>query len=305
MTTTETQMSGETDNVKQLKEWTPKTIGIIGSRRRKSKADYDQLYKALHSIYADGDMIVSGGCEQGGDFFAEQLARRLGTTIIIHHANWDKYGRSAGYERNGKIALDSDVLLALVANDRKGGTEDTIRKYIDLEKGNLIILETGKHPAVGITDNEPAPTPEYTPPPFTPHETPAQCPPNPSCNDYPSCESCKESTEQIQKCFSIPQKTTVVHITQTYDVYIGRRGHGQDGYFGNPHPVGKPCQACGGITHDRTTAIEAFRADFQERIKTDDSYRQKILDLRGKRLGCFCAPRACHGDIIADYLNQS
>lgn len=29
------------------------------------------------------------------------------------------------------------------------------------------------------------------------------------------------------------------------------------------------------------------------------------LQLRGKVLGCHCKPLACHGDILADYLNRS
>ena len=35
----------------------------------------------------------------------------------------------ANYERNTLIARDSDVLIAVVAPDRKGGTEDTIKKW--------------------------------------------------------------------------------------------------------------------------------------------------------------------------------
>jgi len=25
----------------------------------------------------------------------------------------------------------------------------------------------------------------------------------------------------------------------------------------------------------------------------------RLPDLRGRRLGCFCAPQACHGDVLA------
>ena len=66
----------------------PKSIGIVGSRRRKSKADYHQLHAAVMGIYNDGDAFVSGGCPQGGDFFAEGIAKRAGATITIHHPNW-------------------------------------------------------------------------------------------------------------------------------------------------------------------------------------------------------------------------
>jgi hypothetical protein len=49
-------------------------------------------------------------------------------TITIHHPDWKKEPRAAGFIRNSRIADDCDVLLALVAKDRKGGTEDTVKK---------------------------------------------------------------------------------------------------------------------------------------------------------------------------------
>jgi hypothetical protein len=80
---------------------------------------------------------------------------------------------------------------------------------------------------------------------------------------------------------------------EPYDVYIGRAGKGQDGYYGNPHH---------GPNHDEN--IVKFDDYFHTRLKKDPEYRQRILQLKGKRLGCFCKPhRRCHGDIIAEYLN--
>lgn len=107
-----------------------KTIGVIGSRRRVSLADYQATKAALLNIYREGDRLVSGGCPSGGDLWCEQFARLLGATITIHHANWRKYGKRAGFQRNGKIAADADVLIACVAADRTGGTEDTIEKFL-------------------------------------------------------------------------------------------------------------------------------------------------------------------------------
>ena len=85
-------------------------------------------------MYDEGDRIVSGGCPKGGDRFAEIIAKAEGVTITIHFPNWHAYGRAAGPKRNTKIAEDCNVLLALVAKDRKGGTEDTIRKVQKLGK---------------------------------------------------------------------------------------------------------------------------------------------------------------------------
>ena len=105
-------------------------IGIIGSRSRNSSIDYDICEKKFNELYQDGDWIVSGGCPLGGDNFAEKIARKLGLTILIHHANWNKYGKSAGFKRNGFIARDSDILIACVTEDKKSGTRDTVEKFL-------------------------------------------------------------------------------------------------------------------------------------------------------------------------------
>jgi hypothetical protein len=117
-----------------------KVIGIVGSRRRDSEADYKAVTKAFSKVYQEGDTIVSGGCPKGGDRFAEVLAERLNVPIKIYRADWVRYRRSAGFQRNTDIAQDADVLIACVAPDRKGGTEDTVKKYRKLRKQRLILV---------------------------------------------------------------------------------------------------------------------------------------------------------------------
>jgi len=91
----------------------------------------------------------------------------------------------------------------------------------------------------------------------------------------------------------LPLKTTVVNIYKAkYDVYCGRPGKGQDGYFGNPYTDGS-----------KIDNILKFRKYFYDRLEKDLVYREKVLGLRGKRLGCFCAPRLCHCHVIADWID--
>jgi len=104
--------------------------------------------------------------------------------------------------------------------------------------------------------------------------------------------------------------TTVVNIKfEKCDVYIGREGHGLSGFFGNPHVVYNPlkswtiCPICK-IKHTREEAIAAFKKDFNLRIRNDLEFRQRVLELRDKKLGCFCSPSNCHGDVYADWLNS-
>lgn len=112
----------------------PKCIGIVGSRRRDSAEDYAICTAAFKKLYRPGDTIVSGGCPKGGDVFAQMIAKEWGLTITIHYPDWDGLGRGAGFARNTLIAQQCNVLLALPAPDRTGGTEDTIKKATRLKK---------------------------------------------------------------------------------------------------------------------------------------------------------------------------
>lgn len=65
------------------------------------------------------------------------------------------------------------------------------------------------------------------------------------------------------------------------------------GCFGNPFPVGE---------HGREKCIELFEEYFLKRVDEDVKFREAVLQLRGKKLGCFCKPQKCHGDIIVEWL---
>jgi hypothetical protein len=88
--------------------------------------------------------------------------------------------------------------------------------------------------------------------------------------------------------------TKVVNIyKEEFDVYCGRKGQGQDGYFGNPFK----------ISETRELSIIKFKEYFYQRINSDAEYKRRVNSLFNKRLGCFCKPEACHVDVIVDYLN--
>lgn len=87
--------------------------------------------------------------------------------------------------------------------------------------------------------------------------------------------------------------TKVVHLKkETYDVYIGRPGKGEDGYFGNPF-----------YNQDRKTNIALFHRYFYFRLNTDAEFLARVRKLKGKRLGCFCKPLDCHGDVIKEFVD--
>ena len=113
-----------------------KIIGIVGSRSRDSHKDFLAVHKQFKELYKDGDWICSGGCPAGADSFAYRLHQDYFTPYLEFPAFWKKHGKAAGFIRNTDIAKASDVLIACVSEDRTGGTEDTIRKFIKFNGGD-------------------------------------------------------------------------------------------------------------------------------------------------------------------------
>lgn len=77
-------------------------------------------------------------------------------------------------------------------------------------------------------------------------------------------------------------------------VYVGRPS-----MWGNPFPLKD-------TTNDahRAQVIEQFKLYFYARIERDPAFRASLIALRGRDLGCFCAPKPCHADIILAYVNR-
>ena len=83
--------------------------------------------------------------------------------------------------------------------------------------------------------------------------------------------------------------TTVVNkrSTEAYTVDIGR-----------PSPLGNPFII--GTHGDRKRVIKRFRYYFYRNEHLKKLARETCQD---EILGCYCKPLACHGDVIAEYLN--
>jgi hypothetical protein len=87
---------------------------------------------------------------------------------------------------------------------------------------------------------------------------------------------------------STTRPTTVVNKRwQKYDIYIGRPS-----IWGNPFVIGKD--------GSRKEVVEKYR----DWIMDQPHLLANIDTLKGKRLGCFCKPAACHGDVLAELANS-
>lgn len=119
-----------------------KVIGIVGTRRRDSSDAYRLVVEEFFKHYKDGDWICSGGCPKGADRFAEVIAKEYGIPILIFYPNYKEYGKGATFLRNTTVAETSNILISCVSKDRTGGTEDTIRKFLDFScEENLFLVE--------------------------------------------------------------------------------------------------------------------------------------------------------------------
>lgn len=94
----------------------------------------------------------------------------------------------------------------------------------------------------------------------------------------------------------------VVHcMRDDYDVYIGR---GKDphshewGEWGNPYSHRESASATVTKANSVEEAIESYRTDLWKRLRDGRLSVEKLAALNGRRLGCWCAPGPCHGEVL-------
>lgn len=89
-----------------------------------------------------------------------------------------------------------------------------------------------------------------------------------------------------------------------YNVYIGRAGKGKSGYYGNPVAVGRQCGQCGHVHRTGASTLPCYVKYVEARFERDLEFKEAVMsDLYGKKLGCFCKPNPCHGDVLAAIAN--
>jgi len=83
--------------------------------------------------------------------------------------------------------------------------------------------------------------------------------------------------------------TRVVHCRrQPFDIYVGRPSK-----WGNPYVIG------------RDGSRDVVIAKYREYLLASPELTAALPELRGKTLGCWCKPLACHGDVLAELADKS
>jgi len=86
----------------------------------------------------------------------------------------------------------------------------------------------------------------------------------------------------------IQPNTRVVHCKrEAYDIYIGRPS-----IWGNPFVLNSE--------GERAKVLEKYRSWLMEQ----PHLLARLYELKGKVLGCWCAPRICHGDVLAELADN-
>jgi len=112
-------------------------LAIAGSR---TFNDYGKLAVTIHNhfYFVQIREIISGGAK-GADFLAKKYAQQhLNIKYKEFPAEWDKYGKSAGFIRNQTIVDNCDMLLVFW-DGLSRGTQDTIEKAKKAKKPTFIV----------------------------------------------------------------------------------------------------------------------------------------------------------------------
>ena len=88
-------------------------------------SDFDVLSNCLNAVlgkaYKTGDEVrIISGTARGADRMGEQFAVNSHLEVDRYPADWDRYGRSAGYKRNVQMAKAATHLVAFWDGESRG-----------------------------------------------------------------------------------------------------------------------------------------------------------------------------------------
>lgn len=89
------------------------------------------------------------------------------------------------------------------------------------------------------------------------------------------------------------------------NVYIGRGGvvfidgkrfPKENSKFANPYKIGQD--------GTREEVIDKYKKYIENKIFTEKTFKNDLLELKNKILGCWCKPDFCHGDILLELIDK-
>ena len=95
------------------------------------------------------------------------------------------------------------------------------------------------------------------------------------------------------------------NIFKDENVYIGRKGvvfiDGvrfplYDSIWANPYKITE--------TQSREQVLKLYLKYIEKKLESDSNLVGELLKLDGKKLGCWCKPECCHGDILLELMKK-
>lgn len=95
----------------------------------------------------------------------------------------------------------------------------------------------------------------------------------------------------------ILDKKSNVYIGRARVVFIdGTRYPFIDSIWANPYKISE--------TQPREKVLELYREYIEKKINTEPNLIKELVKLEGKKLGCWCKPECCHGDILIELIEK-
>jgi hypothetical protein len=89
------------------------------------------------------------------------------------------------------------------------------------------------------------------------------------------------------------------------NVYIGRAGvvfinneryPKQSSIFSNPFKIGRD--------GNRNEVLDKYKDYIIKKLDNDINFKNELMKLKNKNLGCWCSPDPCHGNILLDLISK-
>lgn len=95
-------------------------------------------------------------------------------------------------------------------------------------------------------------------------------------------------------------------MSDSNNVYIGRGGIvfiDKERYPKQASVWANPYKVPAGETNNNT--VTKYEEHIRAKLEADPDLMEELMSLRGKTLGCWCKPKACHGDVLVRIIEEN
>jgi len=94
-------------------------------------------------------------------------------------------------------------------------------------------------------------------------------------------------------------------ISNPNHIYIGRKGivfvnnqryPNHDSIWANPYKIGK--------NGTREDVLNQYELYIRNKLQNQPDLKEELMKLKNKKLGCWCFPEPCHGDVLIRILHE-